>query len=227
MRRIDYIVLHCTAGSQEQAVESIKAFWKNVLGWKTPGYHYLYTPDGTEHNLVPIEKPSNGVEGYNERIINLSYVGGVEIIKTVSKYGPVNSVGRPLDNRTPEQRLAMFRRLVKLNEQFPKAAIVGHRDLSPDKNRNGIIEPSEWKKSCPSFSVKEWLQEIGFKSAGPTQFLTTTTTVNVRSGAGIQFLIVCPPLPRGTTVKKLAEGNGWTYVSVNGITGWICSNYLV
>ena len=31
----------------------------------------------------------------------------------------------------------------------------GHRDLSPDLNGNGEIEPEEWIKACPCFEVKE------------------------------------------------------------------------
>ncbi len=45
---------------------------------------------------------------------------------------------------------------------FPDAKILGHRDVSEDKNRDGIISPNEWMKACPSFSVNEWLKEIKF-----------------------------------------------------------------
>ena len=32
--------------------------------------------------------------------------------------------------------------------------MVGHRDLSPDKNYNGIVDPWERTKECPCFEVK-------------------------------------------------------------------------
>jgi N-acetylmuramoyl-L-alanine amidase len=32
--------------------------------------------------------------------------------------------------------------------------VVGHRDLSPDKNYNGIVDPWERTKECPCFEVK-------------------------------------------------------------------------
>ena len=32
--------------------------------------------------------------------------------------------------------------------------ILGHRDTSPDKNGNGIVEKCEWMKECPCFDVK-------------------------------------------------------------------------
>jgi hypothetical protein len=31
---------------------------------------------------------------------------------------------------------------------------VGHRDLSPDLNGDGIIQPGEWTKMCPCYDVK-------------------------------------------------------------------------
>ena len=31
--------------------------------------------------------------------------------------------------------------------------VVGHRDLSPDLNGNGEVEPMEWTKQCPCFDV--------------------------------------------------------------------------
>lgn len=45
----------------------------------------------------------------------------------------------------------------ELSAKFPKAKIVGHRDLSPDKNKDGKITPNEWVKLCPSFDVATWI----------------------------------------------------------------------
>jgi N-acetylmuramoyl-L-alanine amidase len=35
--------------------------------------------------------------------------------------------------------------------------VCGHRDLSPDLNGNGRIEPHEWMKECPCYSVNDEL----------------------------------------------------------------------
>lgn len=163
MRKIDYIVLHCTAGPQNQTVESIQAYWKNHLGWKSPGYHHMIKPSGEIVDLLPIEFPSNGVAGFNAHSIHISYIGGVDVRRIVKDGKPVNVLGKSIDNRTLQQMCAMEFLVRKYHSMFPEAKIMGHRDFSPDKNRNGIIEPSEWMKTCPSFSVKQWLADIKLK----------------------------------------------------------------
>lgn len=215
MRNINWIVLHCTAGPQTQTVQSILNWWKNGLGWKTPGYHFLIEPNGNFHELVPIEQPSNGVKGFNEDSIHISYIGGVKD-------------GKPVDNRTEKQRQRMEDLVELLSLQFPNAVIQGHRDFSPDKNRDGIISPDEWFKTCPSFSVKEWLKEIGFENKMPAPlFMKTTTKVNLRSGRGTTFSILTT-LDTGTEVKVLSEIGSWSYVSVNcsNQLGWLSSRYI-
>ncbi len=38
--------------------------------------------------------------------------------------------------------------------------VCGHRDLSPDLDGDGEIEPEEWIKACPCFEAsKEWDKE--------------------------------------------------------------------
>jgi N-acetylmuramoyl-L-alanine amidase len=148
MRRIDYIVIHCTAGPQMQQVESIRRYWQSI-GWRRPGYHRIIGADGKVYQLAPYSDVTNGVSGFNSHSIHIAYMGGVD------------SAGRPVDNRTPEQRATMERLVREARALFPRAKIQGHRDFSPDKNRDGIIQPNEWIKACPSFSVRTWLREIG------------------------------------------------------------------
>lgn len=162
MRRIDYIILHCTAGPQYQTIQVIKDYWKNVLGWKNPGYHYLIPANGKYEKIFPIEQISNGVAGYNSHSVNISYIGGVDIVKAKDHNGKfINVTGKAIDNRTSEQIAAQILIIGKLRALFPKAKIRGHRDFSPDKNHDGIIQPNEWMKACPSFDVVTWCKSIG------------------------------------------------------------------
>ena len=44
MRQIKRIFVHCTAGSQQQAIDDLKAEFRRK-GWRNPGYHYVVTPN--------------------------------------------------------------------------------------------------------------------------------------------------------------------------------------
>ena len=89
------------------------------------------------------------VYGHNANSIGVAYVGGL------SKDG-----NTPRDTRTPAQRRALADLLRKLKKQFPGSHICGHRDLSPDLNHDGKIEPSEWVKACPCFNAEEEYEKL-------------------------------------------------------------------
>lgn len=144
MRKIDWFIIHCTAGSQKATIEDIEKDWKERLKWKTPGYHILIRPDGTYKEMQPIEKISNGVKGHNHNSINISYIGGID------------KNGKAVDNRTDAQISTMIAILKDLESKFPSAKVKGHRDFSDDKNGNGIIDPWERIKECPCFDAITW-----------------------------------------------------------------------
>ena len=131
MRNINYIAIHCTATQPESSIASIQNYWKNNLGWKNPGYHYIIDRFGNVVNLLPIELVSNGVQGYNSQTINISYVGGID------------KSGKPKDTRTEAQKQSILKLLKELRVKFPKAKIQGHRDFP------------NVKKACPSFDAKK------------------------------------------------------------------------
>ena len=147
MRTIKRIFVHCTAGSQKQTIADLKAEFKRK-GWKNPGYHVVITPDGKCHQLLDYEKVSNGVQGYNSTSINVAYMGGID------------AQGNAVDNRTPEQKASLVKLLKELKGRYPKAEILGHRDISPDTNGNGIVDPWERIKECPCFDAKVEYKDI-------------------------------------------------------------------
>ncbi|KFF11226.1 N-acetylmuramoyl-L-alanine amidase [Flavobacterium hydatis] len=136
MRQIKYLAVHCTATSQNTSISSIQNYWKNQLGWRMPGYHFIIKPDGEVVSLLPIEQVSNGVQGFNHESINISYVGGIDE-KVV-----------PKDNRTLAQKASLLKLLTELKQKFPKAIIQGHRDFP------------NVKKACPSFDAKKEYQHV-------------------------------------------------------------------
>ncbi len=130
MRKITHIAVHCTATSQTTRVEAIQRYWRETLKWRSPGYHYMIEANGRVHILLPEDRVSNGVAGWNQRLINVAYIGGVD------------QNNRPLDNRTPFQRQILLNILRELKQRHPQAIIQGHRDFP------------NVKKDCPSFDAK-------------------------------------------------------------------------
>ena len=55
------------------------------------------------------------------------------------------------------KKVSVSATILTLLKDYPGCRICGHRDLSPDLNGNGEIEPEEWIKACPCFNAeKDW-----------------------------------------------------------------------
>lgn len=140
-RKITHLVVHCTAGNQKESIKDLIHGFR-LRGWKNPGYHYVVQADGTVVELFPENRISNGVANHNSNSIHISYLGGID------------KNGKPVDNRTPEQKAALLESLKLLKQKYPSAMILGHRDFSPDKNNDGKIDTWEYIKYCPCFDAK-------------------------------------------------------------------------
>lgn len=99
--------------------------------------------DGYIKGTRPIEKTGAHAKGYNAHSLGICYEGGLDCH------------GRPKDTRTEWQRHSLRVLVLALLKEYPGARVCGHRDLSPDLNGNGEIEPEEWIKVCPCFDAKE------------------------------------------------------------------------
>ncbi len=154
-RVITDIAVHCTASREgvDQTVEQIRAYHtapvsKGGRGWSDIGYHYVVYLDGTVHEGRDVNISGAHVSGYNAHSIGVVYVGGLD------------SKGKAKDTRTEKQKAALLALLVDLRKLYPEARIRGHRDFSPDKNGNGIIEPQEWIKECPCFDAAKEYRKV-------------------------------------------------------------------
>lgn len=155
---IKYIVIHCTAG--HQPADKVQDYFlrpksQGGRGWKTGGYHVIIEKDGEGKVMYSFNKVTNGVKGFNDECIHISYVGGVD----------PDDVYKAVDTRTPEQKRAIqywIKRAIDWLSYNGKditkdLMVLGHRDFSPDQNKNGIIEPYERIKECPSLdALKEY-----------------------------------------------------------------------
>ena len=129
MRDISFIAIHCSATPQTTTVESINSYWKRILGWRAPGYHFIIKANGDIIQLLPIEQISNGVAGFNKNTINICYIGGVD------------KNNKPIDNRTKEQKASLIKIIKEMKALFPTAIVKGHYQFP------------NVKKACPSFDA--------------------------------------------------------------------------
>ena len=150
MKKIDAIVIHCTAtraGQDVRAADIDK--WHKERGFAGIGYNYVIDLDGTVEVGRPLTKDgahcnTAGVSGlaYNKHSIGIAYVGGLD------------KNGKAADTRTPAQKRALAKLVYQLIEKYPIVEVIGHRDASPDKNGDGKITANEWIKACPCFDVR-------------------------------------------------------------------------
>lgn len=140
---IRYIVLHCSAtrSTQDYSPEALERDHRG-RGFRGIGYHYYVRRSGEVIPCRPLDQIGAHVRGYNACSWGVCYEGGLD------------SAGRPADTRTPKQRASLLRLLRQLKDYAPQAHILGHRDLSPDRNGDGRITSEEWLKSCPCLEAE-------------------------------------------------------------------------
>ncbi|MDO4691749.1 MAG: N-acetylmuramoyl-L-alanine amidase [Porphyromonadaceae bacterium] len=142
-KAIRYIVIHCSATRSTQAYSATQLDRDHrSRGFDGAGYHFYIRRDGSTKAMRPLSRSGAHALGYNRCSIGVCYEGGLD------------AFGRPADTRTPEQRACLVELLGRLRQSYPRAEIVGHRDLSPDRNADGVIEPNEWIKVCPCFDAR-------------------------------------------------------------------------
>lgn len=152
MKKIDAIVIHCTAsrpGVDLRAIDIDRDHRMN-RGFAMIGYNFVVDLDGTVEVGRPLSMDgahcnTKGLSGlsYNKHSIGIVYVGGLD------------RFGHPADTRTDAQKVALADLVYQLLEQYPDIVeVIGHRDASPDANGDGKITKNEWVKQCPCFDVK-------------------------------------------------------------------------
>jgi N-acetylmuramoyl-L-alanine amidase len=152
-RMVDTLVLHCAATPTGRHVSVYELdTWHAARGFKRQpaamaafnpglghmGYHYLVDLLGEVHTGRAEAEIGAHVSGSNARSLGVCMVG-------TSRF-----------NRLQWQALATL--VAALRQRYPNARVVGHRDLSPDANGDGVVQPQEWLKTCPGFDVTRWLQ---------------------------------------------------------------------
>lgn len=144
----DLIVFHCSATKPSQHIGRAQIEeWHVARGFSGIGYHFVITRAGDLELGRALEDIGAHVEGFNGRSVGVCMVGGLD----ERGQGLINAPAQftPQQWATARILVAFLRRL------YPDARICGHRDLSPDANRDGKIEQREWLKTCPGFDAAE------------------------------------------------------------------------
>tara|TARA_Y100001938_G_C7958316_1_gene362918 strand:+ start:320 stop:841 length:522 start_codon:yes stop_codon:yes gene_type:complete len=154
-RQIKEIHIHCSATRKNNITADEIRRWHTSAprSWSDIGYHYVITATQLEFGR-PLHRIPASARGHNKYAAAICYVGGLN-----------PETGKPEDTRTPRQKELLIKLIKQLKHIYPKATIHGHRDLSVDKDGDGV-EKHEWMKSCPCFDAElEYLefQPKGFK----------------------------------------------------------------
>ena len=129
MRIITLIIIHCSAvrPGQTSSAAQIDTWHRRDNHWKFGiGYHYVVRRDGSIEPGRPEWQVGAHCLNHNAHSIGVCYEGGLDIR------------GQPADTRTEAQKASLRTLLEDLHRRYPKALIVGHRDLDPTKECPGF-----------------------------------------------------------------------------------------
>lgn len=162
MREINLIVVHCSATPNGRWVSTLDidqwhgapvfkdgvkvrdhkflrdGAWlaKQNSQLKHIGYHFVIYTNGAIATGRHLDEIGAHVVGNNRNSIGICVVG--------------------TDKYTAAQWSSLAALVDRLRKDFPNARVTGHRDLSSDRDNDGLVEPWEWLKTCPGFDVAAW-----------------------------------------------------------------------
>lgn len=129
-----YIVVHCSATQAKSDIGANEIdVMHRVRGFDCIGYHYVIRRNGLVSLGRLPEMIGAHAYGVNQISVGVCLVGG---------YG---EFGKFSDHFTGMQDIALANLLERLQQQYPGAQVIGHRDV-PNTN-----------KTCPNFDVALWM----------------------------------------------------------------------
>ena len=142
MKKLKYLVIHCTAtpANREVTVEDIRRWHLSPppagRGWRQVGYSNIIHNDGKIERLVDYNcdewvqnsEITNGAVGYNSVSRHIVYVGGLD-----------KNTLKPKNTLTVDQFEALEGYIVEFLKVHPDAIVCGHNQIA--------------SKACPCFNV--------------------------------------------------------------------------
>jgi N-acetylmuramoyl-L-alanine amidase len=235
-----YLVFHYTAG--KNATSSIN--WLTNPESKASA-HLILARDGTICQLAPFNVKTwhagishwEGLSGLNSYSIGIEMDNAGPLKKVGDKYqawfgtlyaeDQVVYAKHRLDNEpcwwqayTEVQIQRALELAQLLVRHYDLKDLVGHEDIAPDRKRDpGPAFPLEHVRATV----------LGREEEERERYDVTASTLNIRSGPGVEFPSVAEPLKRGTTVVLLEKRDRWSKVELaeNGdIEGWVHNQFL-
>lgn len=116
------------------------------------GYHFVIDLGGDVQTGRGLREVGAHVAGFNARSVGICMVGGIERDArfTAPQWAAAGMLVRMLCKRL---------NLLPMLPLYPQhgGGVCGHRDMSPDANKDGRITSVDWLKTCPGFDVGAWL----------------------------------------------------------------------
>ena len=148
INNIRYLVVHCSATKLSDGWDAARIDKSHKQrGWDSIGYHWVILPDGKIEHGRQLDTVGAHAYGVNMKSWGVCLIGGLD------EDGDITEGQLPTDAQAKS-----LQTIVDLSQSMVSNIVVlGHRDLSPDLNGDGIISKQEWVKNCPCFDVTTWL----------------------------------------------------------------------
>lgn len=137
-------IWHCSATppSMDIGCCDIRRWHVEERCWSDIGYHRVIKRDGTIEKGRRLQNQGAHALDHNRDSIGVCLVGGID------------EDGNSVMNFTEAQEQSMFELKAMIDRKYPDIEHLGHRDVSPDLDGDGVVEEHEWLKDCPCFDVR-------------------------------------------------------------------------
>ena len=122
-------MVHCSATRSDRNFSVENLISTGVAKYGQASYHWFVQRNGNIVPILPESVRGAHARGYNRCSIGICYEGGI------------NTKGKNDDTRTPQQKASLYELLKQLHRDYPKARIIGHRELP------------HVAKDCPCFTA--------------------------------------------------------------------------
>jgi N-acetylmuramoyl-L-alanine amidase len=240
-----FLVMHYTAATEAKG--SINWFLNKEA---KASAHLIIDRDGTITQFAPFNVVTwhagvsewNGLVGLNRFSIGIELVNGGRVVRSGNNWiCPVDKkIVQDSDviiarhkNESNESGWHVYTQFqlqvatevsALLVKTYNLKNVLGHEDIAPHRKS----DPG------PAFPMGSFRSKVMGRKEDEEVVFTTTTAVNIRSGAGTQFPPITKELPKNTPVHVMKRDGNWSFVEVlekvhglNDLEGWVFSKFLV